>query len=93
MPTFRIGTKVKLARPANAVTASWEGHILDLRIIAKGTQTPFGPLPFDCNSTVEWNNGMITVQHTDQLEPILYDGSKVATWDTCVWRPSKETEK
>jgi hypothetical protein len=90
MSAFKIGQRVRLARPLKPEFLGQEGVITDFDSAPKGTMPGTGRrLTIDCNCGVAWdkNDGAVSWQHTDQLEPILYDGNQLVEWSECLWQP------
>jgi hypothetical protein len=94
MATYFSGLRVKLVRPVHPESFGMEGRFLRYRDTPKGTVCIGGILSFDCNCVVQWDTIVgESIQHTDQLEPILPEGMQPAEWEDTAWNPDmiKET--
>lgn len=96
-----IGQRVKLVRPCNPVNMGIEGNISLLLPyeVPEGTPCIGGFLSQTANCAVVWDMHRAigdmsgSAQHTDQLEPLLPDGMKPASWEDTVWDPSRLIEE
>lgn len=82
MATFKVGQRVKLARPYHPENEGVTGRIASMEFLLGDGTVP------DSDCTVLWDDvNLETLQHTSQLEPIIPEGMLPAEWEECLWMP------
>jgi ATP-dependent exoDNAse (exonuclease V) alpha subunit len=82
MAKFRVGQRVKNARPTYTENQDKTGTIVEFAFTPKGTPTRGLPATRDCDVIVLWDDfaPFTNVQHTSQLEPIQ-DRPEMGSWE------------
>lgn len=93
MSKWFVGQRVRLARPVKPEALGWEGFIAEIfdKEYPPGTPCIEGVSSTACDCSVLWDtmtDGIPSIQHTNQLEPILPDGQKPAEWEDTLWNPN-----
>lgn len=96
MATFRVGQRVRLVRTflgsSSGRAIGSEGTIVGFGFWPEGSKPCMfrRPLSFASNVLVDFDGHGEYYQHTNQLEPVQYDGANPVAWAECLWQPNKE---
>lgn len=98
MAALKVGTRVKLVRPRDPEFYGLEGVIVEVGFWPKGTRCvdeksgSMTTTQADAEYIVSWN-GRLRRSYAShwRIEPIIYDGNQVVSWEECLWQPEEET--
>jgi len=79
MSAFRVGQRVRIVRvskPVNSHLVGLEARIAELMPAVSGAS-------LDCHHLAK--EGWFIL--LENLEPILYDGNQLVSWEECLWQP------